>query len=124
MTTAFILNHLGAIITAALGLMGLLFPKVAAQFTGLDARSRTAFAEFRATFGGLFLVMGVLPIVVGSASAFNFAGCLWLGAALGRLVSVFLDQGFKEARNIAGVGFEAGVGLLLLAGSPHVASLL
>ena len=58
MSTESMLNHLGAIITAALGLMGLLFPKLAAQFTGLEAKSRTAFAEFRATFGGLFLLMG------------------------------------------------------------------
>ena len=123
MSTESMLNHLGAIITAALGLMGLLFPKLAAQFTGLEAKSRTAFAEFRATFGGLFLLMGALPMLVGSASAFNFVGCLWIGTALGRLASVFLDQGYKEVKNIAGVGFEAGIGLLLLAGSPHFATL-
>jgi hypothetical protein len=67
--------------------------------------------------------MGVLPIVVGSASAFNFVGCLWMGTALGRLVSVCVDQGYREARNIAGVAFEAGIGMLLLAGSPHFARL-
>jgi hypothetical protein len=123
MSVESILNHLGAIITAILGLMGLLFPQVAARFTGLEAKNRTAFAEFRATFGGLFVLMGVLPIVVGSASAFNFVGCLWMGAALGRLVSVCVDQGYKEARNMAGVAFEAGIGMLLLAGSPHFARL-
>jgi hypothetical protein len=123
MSVESILNHLGAIITAILGLMGLLFPRVAARFTGLEAKNRTAFAEFRATFGGLFLLMGVLPIVVGSASAVNVVGCLWMGTALGRLVSVCVDQGYREGKNIAGVAFEAGIGMLLLAGSPHFARL-
>jgi Domain of unknown function (DUF4345) len=111
------LNILGAVVTVAMGLMGLLLPKVAARFTGLSAgNNKTAFAEFRATFGGMFVVMGFLPIWTGSSIAFMMAGCIWLGAAMGRLVSVFFDEGYKETKNFVGIGFETGIGLLLLAG--------
>jgi Domain of unknown function (DUF4345) len=118
-----ILNVIGASVTMAMGLMGLLTPKIAAKFTGLNATNKTAFAEFRATFGGMFVVMGVVPIWTGSALAFRMAGCIWLGAAFGRLLSVLLDDGYKEVKNIVGVGFEAGIGLLLLAGSPYFKTL-
>jgi hypothetical protein len=115
-----ILNYLGAIITTAMGSMGLITPKLAAKFTGLQATNKTAFAEFRATFGGMFVVMGLLPMLIGSTLAFNAIGCIWLGAAVGRLLSVLLDEGYKEVKNVAGIGFEAVIGFLLLAGSPYL----
>jgi Domain of unknown function (DUF4345) len=118
-----VLNVMGASVTIAMGLMGLLIPKIAAKITGLSATNKTAFAEFRATFGGMFVVMGLLPIWTGSAMAFGMVGCIWLGAAFGRLLSVLLDEGYKEVKNIVGIGFEAGIGLLLLAGSPYSKSL-
>jgi Domain of unknown function (DUF4345) len=115
-----ILNYLGATITTAMGLMGLITPRLAAKFTGLQATNKTAFAEFRATFGGMFVVMGLLPMLIGSTLVFSVIGCIWLGAAIGRLTSVFLDEGYKEVKNIAGIGFEAAIGFLLLAGSPYL----
>lgn len=41
-------------------------------------------------------------------------------ASGGRIVSIVLDRGHKEAKNVGGVFFEAAFGLLLLIGSPHV----
>jgi hypothetical protein len=41
-------------------------------------------------------------------------GLAWLGAALGRVVSLLVD-GHRTRKNLAGVAFEAVVGLLHLA---------
>lgn len=117
------LNFFGAALTITTGLMGLLTPKIASRFTGLNAANKTAFAEFRATFGGVFVVMGFLPIWTGLAATFHMVGCIWLGAAFGRLVSVLLDEGYKEVKNMVGIGFEVCIGHLLLAGSPYFETL-
>jgi hypothetical protein len=112
-----LLNQTGALITTALGFMGLVAPNMASKFTGLTANNRTAFAEFRATFGGLFVVMGLYPLLSGMSIAFAIVGCMWIGTAFGRLLSVVFDRGYTEPKNFVGVAFEAGVGILMLAGN-------
>jgi hypothetical protein len=83
----------------------------------LTASNKTAFAEFRATFGGSFVAMGVIPLVTGNAWAYFMAGMFWAGASAGRLVSIVFDRGHKEPKNIGGVLFEGAFAGLLLAGS-------
>jgi hypothetical protein len=113
-----ILNVIGAIATIGVGCLGLFAPHAASCFTGLNASNKTAFAEFRATFGGMFVVMGLIPLLTNDEPlAYFMAGLVWLGAAVGRVVSIILDKGFSEPKNVAGVAFEAAFGLLLLAGS-------
>jgi hypothetical protein len=113
-----VLNLLGATGTIAMGCLGLFRPKAASSFTGLTATTRTAFGEFRATFGGMFVVLGLVPLLTGAPMAYLVAGGCWLGAAVGRLVSVAFDQGYREPKNFGAVVFEAAFGLLLVAGSP------
>jgi hypothetical protein len=114
------INMLGAVATIGMGCLGLFAPHVASRFTGLTAISKTGFAEFRATFGGMFVAMGLVPLLSGHPMAYFMAGMIWLGAAFGRLVSVVLDGGYVEPKNFAGIGFEASFGFLLLAGSPLI----
>jgi hypothetical protein len=114
------INILGAVATMGMGCLGLLAPHAASRVTGLTATNKTAFAEFRATFGGMFVVMGLVPLLSGHPLAYFMAGMIWLGAAFGRLVSVALDGGHIERKNILGIGFEASFGILLLAGSPLI----
>jgi hypothetical protein len=57
-----IINNLGAVITICFGLLGLLTPHLASKFTGLTATNKTAFAEFRGTFGGMSCTIR-LPIL-------------------------------------------------------------
>jgi hypothetical protein len=108
---------IGAIATIGMGCLGLFAPNAASRFTGLNASNKTAFAEFRATFGGMFVVMGLIPLITNEPLAYFTAGLVWLGAAAGRVVSIILDKGFDEPKNVGGVAFEAAFGLLLLAGS-------
>lgn len=112
-----ILNIIGAIATIGMGCLGLFAPHTASRVTGLTATNKTAFAEFRATFGGMFVVMGLIPLITNEPLAYLMAGLIWFGASAGRVVSIILDGGFSEPKNLGGVIFEAAFGVLLLAGS-------
>lgn len=100
-----------------MGLLGLLMPTRVAKFVGLTSVSPEGQSEFRATYGGLFIVLGILPLLNGSPLLFAFAGLCWLGAAVGRVVSIVLDRA-RTTENALGVAFEAGFAALLLVGAP------
>ena len=108
-----ICNLLGAGITTILGGMGLSVPHAASRFTGLQASNPTGFSEFRATYGGFFLALGVAMIVLRQPMLYQVVGIAWLAAAVGRIVSVFADNA-KEKRNFQAIAFEAGIGALLI----------
>jgi Domain of unknown function (DUF4345) len=119
-----ILNYAGAIITITFGILGLCFPNKASKLTGLMPTNKASFAEFRGTLGGSFLVMGIMPIVTAHPMAYLITGLFWMGAAFGRIVSIILDNGFKEQKNNVSVFGEAFFGLLLLIGNPYLNNLL
>jgi hypothetical protein len=89
----------GTIITA-LGLAGLFAPERVMGMLGYAIISTSGAAsvlgEVRATYGGLFTVMGIFTLlsVVDPAAhrgRLTMIGCLWLGAAAGRLLGVTVD---------------------------------
>ena len=106
--------NLGAFVTALMGAFGLLAPRRAAEFISIKPVGDNGISEIRATYGGLFLALGVLCLVSQSPTIFIAAGVAWVGAACGRLFSIFLDKN-NDARNFGGLCLELVVGLLLLA---------
>jgi len=110
---AYLLHNLGALITLGLGVLGLVHPRGAARFAAVAPQGLLGLAEVRATYGGLFAALGAFALVAQDMVAFIGLGAAWVGAALGRCASVFLD-GAREPRNFAGILFEAGIGALLL----------
>jgi len=115
-----ILNQAGAVITAAMGFLGLAAPRLAARLTGLDGVTPPGRSEFRATFGGLFAALGLAPLLSGAPPLYALAGLCWVGAACGRAISIPLDRA-ATGKNFAALGFEAVTGALLLAGAPFAA---
>jgi hypothetical protein len=111
------LNIFGAVITTGMGLLGLFFPAKASSITGLQAVTVAGRAEFRGTLGVTFILMGLAPLLTKDAHAYLVVGLAWLGAALGRLVSMTLDDG-NDRQNWGAVGFEAAIAVCLLAGAP------
>lgn len=109
-------NQLGAVITAAMGFMGLATPRLAAKLTGLEGVTAPGKSEFRATFGGMFLALGLTPLLTGVPALFALAGLAWFGAAFGRAISIAVDR-TATPMNFAAVLFEALTGALLLSGS-------
>jgi hypothetical protein len=116
MTLFDICNLLGAGITTILGGMGLFAPHAASRFTGLQASNPTGFSEFRATYGGIFLALGIALFVFRQPILYEVVGIAWVAAAVGRIISVFADNA-KESRNFQAIAFEAGIGGLLIIGN-------
>lgn len=112
---AAVLANLGALATFALGVMGLVRPGAAAAFVAIRPDGPMGVSEIRATYGGLFAALGLWALWSQSPMAFTTAGVAWIGAALGRTVSVAVDRS-RSPRNLGAVAFEGVIGLALLAG--------
>lgn len=128
MLAAWIASALGMAFGAFLGLRGLLDPGWASRLVRLkEDEQGGGFAEFRATFGGVFLglhaaglaltlqylrsgheVIGVAA--TGAAAVLAFG---WAGAAFGRVVSMWRDQGTATAFNRLSVGVETALALAI-----------
>lgn len=108
---------LGVLIGAVLGGLGLFAPRRALAFVGLTTASSEGLGEVRATYGGLFLVLelsaGYVWLGRHDTAAMLAVGLAWVGAAIGRSLSVVVDGG-RTPKNIAGVAFEAVTGALHL----------
>ena len=102
---------LGCFITIGLGLLGAVAPARAALLVSIEPKGRTGVSEVRATYGGLFLGMGLACLALQSKSAFAVASACWLGAALLRVLSLGLDRN-PTVKNFRAIGIEAGIGAL------------
>lgn len=110
------LAGLGAFSTIGLGIFGLVAPWHAAQWVGLSPMGTRGIAEIRATYGGLFVAIGLVCLVSRQPPAFAVASAAWLGAALARVISMVLSRDRSRA-NVGGLVLEAGIGCLLAFGS-------
>lgn len=125
---AWLLNALALTFGAALGARGLFDPHWAARFVRLkpDDAQAGGFAEFRATYGGVFLglhgaalLTSVLWIAHGATVMGMYAtgaafvlGAGWAGASAGRLLAVWRD-GARTDFNLLSAGVEALMALLI-----------
>ena len=85
----------------------------------------TAVAEMRASFGGIYIGLGLAMLAAlwagnGIEGVSLAAGAAWIGLMLGRLVSFIADRSWTAWNGIS-FCVEGGVGLMLLA--PFVAHL-
>jgi len=113
MTVFDALHIVGACITFGLGLLGLVQPRAAARLTSITPRGETGLSEIRATYGGFFLLAGAYALWSLDPPALTLLGLAWIGAAIGRTVSIIADRS-RDAKNFGSVVFEAGVGIMLL----------
>ena len=93
--------------------MGLLGYTLASQAT-----SAATLGEVRATYGGLFVVMGLLTTLaavnpVANRGRILFVGLLWLGTCAGRVFGAWVD-GSPGLFGWLSAAFELGVGLALV----------
>jgi hypothetical protein len=106
----------GAVLTMALGVLGLLAPARAARLVGLTPQGARGTSEVRATYGGLFFAMGLACLVLQHPAAFAVAAAAWLGAALARLASMAVAR-HASALDLGGVVLEGTIGALLACGA-------
>jgi hypothetical protein len=123
----------GLAIGAAMGLYGLINPRWAAGIVRLrdDPEKPGGVAEFRGTYGGLFLAtngfalvlmacvaletetFAGVPTYLTALGAAGVCGLIWWGTAVGRIAAIALD-GAGTRYNQASVIFEIVLGALVL----------
>ena len=103
-----------AMITTLLGLLAFMAPRIAFQIARIEARVPDAIAEGRASFGGVFLSLGLGTILLAQPLVTLVLGGAWVMMALGRIVSMIFDRAVSPY-NIAGTVFELALGAAALA---------
>ena len=78
-----ILKVIAALITALTGILALVRPSAVYGFTGLTANGPRGVSEIRAIFGGLFIAMGIVPLLLGPV-AYQMLGISYLAIAAAR----------------------------------------
>ena len=87
-----ILNLIAALLTIGFGLFGFLAPRYTAAALDLAPTTSTmGLSEMRASVGGLFVVAGGAAIWLDQPPGYAMIGFAFLGAALGRVLSLIFD---------------------------------
>jgi hypothetical protein len=93
-----ILQYLGCVLTALVGVLSLIAPQRTVGFTGLAPQGGRGITEIRSVLGGMFIALGIAPFFLGDV-AFTVLGISYLAIGIIRLPSIFLD---KSGRNPTG----------------------
>jgi Domain of unknown function (DUF4345) len=104
-----------AAFTALLGLLAFVAPRLAFNIARIEAKVPDAIAEGRASFGGVFLALGLGTIILAQPLVTLVLGGVWAMMALGRIVSMVFDRAVSPYNSVATV-FEAALGAAALAG--------
>jgi hypothetical protein len=107
-----VLHIAAAILTAATGLLALVKPSAAFGFTGLTVDGPRGISEIRAVFGGLFIALGVSPLLLGN-NAYVMLGYAYLAIAIARFFSIIWDRSYARSNWIS-LGIEIVLGAILV----------
>ena len=109
-----LLANCGAVMTAVLGVLALLFPGSVASVLGVEAKNPLGWSELRATYGGFFLGLGAGCWIAQSSEVFAVVGGAWCAAGCVRLLTIWFERGLAW-KNVAGAMFELAIGFAMLA---------
>ena len=112
MNLLMILKVIAALGTVATGLLALVKPTAIYGFTGLIANGARGISEIRSIFGGLFIALGIAPLIL-KGNAYRMLGIAYLAIALARLFSMFFDKSFYKS-NIISLVIEIVLGIILV----------
>ncbi len=107
-----ILKVIAAVLTIATGALSLFSPKSVPGFTGLQPVGRRGISEIRSILGGLFIALGIVPLVLGG-DTYHMLGWAYLGIGAVRLVSIFIDKA-SERSNWISLVVEVVFGVILV----------
>jgi hypothetical protein len=108
-----ILKVLAAVATILTGIVSLIWPRSVFGFTGLTVSGPRGITEIRAVLGGVFIALGVVPLVWNQPAAYFMLGVTYLTVGLVRLGSMLLD-GSVVRSNIISLAVEIIFGLALV----------
>ena len=112
MNVLFILKIIAVLATAATGLLALVKPSAVYGFTGLTANGVRGVSEIRAIFGGLFIGLGIAPLILG-VSAYQMLGIGYLAIAAARAFSILFDKSTMQS-NLISLAIEVVLGAILI----------
>ncbi|MEM6658503.1 MAG: DUF4345 family protein [Pseudomonadota bacterium] len=109
------ITFLATLLTIAFGLFGFLAPRYTASALDLEpTHSTMGLSEMRASVGGLFVIAGLAALWLDQPHAYAMIGFAFLGAALGRAVSIVFDKPPLAKVMLFG-GIEVALGFWFLA---------
>ncbi len=108
-----ILQIIAAIGTLLTGAVSLFKPESVTGFTGLRPKGGRGITEIRSILGGLFIALGVFPLIVNSPIAYMMLGVTYLGIAAVRAVSMFTDKSVVQS-NVISLVVEIIFGVILV----------
>lgn len=114
-------NIIAALLTLGFGAFGFLAPAYTASALDLAPTNSTmGYSELRASVGGLFVIAAIAGIWLNHPAAWAMLGFAYAGAALGRAVSLALDNP-PVAKVLVFGGIEAALAAwLILANLPRL----
>jgi hypothetical protein len=108
-----ILKIICAVGTLATGVFALLRPLAIRGFTGLEAPGPRGITEIRAAMGGVFIGLGIAPLVLASPAAYQTLGIMYGAMAAIRAVSMVVDRSVMQS-NIISIVVEVIFGVILV----------
>lgn len=108
-----LLKIIAAAATVATGLYALAAPMKVRGFTGLELPGGRGVTEVRAILGGFFIALGAVPLVFGFREMFLMLGIAYLGVALVRGISMFVDHSLEKS-NFISLAVELVLGIILV----------
>jgi hypothetical protein len=108
-----VLQTIAAIGTIATGVFALFWPHAVQGFTGLTLEGGRGITEIRAVFGGFFIALGAVPLLMQDKATYQMLGIAYLAVAAIRAVSMFVDQSVVQS-NIISLIVEIVLGVILV----------
>ena len=108
-----VLRIIAAIGTLVTGLISLIWPRSVRGFTGLSAEGGRGITEIRAVLGGVFVALGVAPLVLDAPAAYQMLGIAYLVVGATRAVSMFVDKSIVRS-NVISLAVEIVFGVILV----------
>lgn len=109
-----LLQIAAAIATIVTGLISLLRPSSVTGFTGLHPTGPRGITEIRSILGGLFIALGLAPLLLNTPVAYQMLGIAYLGIAVVRAVSMFVLDNSVVQSNSVSLLIEIAFGLILV----------
>ena len=108
-----VLQIIIALATIATGAVSLFRPESIRGFTGLVAEGPRGITEIRAIMGGVFIALGVAPLILGAPEAYRTLGITYLVIAVIRAVSMVVDRSVVSS-NVISLVVEILFGMILM----------
>jgi len=114
MTIIEILKIIVGILSLLFGVVGLIRPKVMADFAHFGLSDERGLAETRINFGGFFIALGGGVILLNDPEAYILLGLGYAGLAIIRLLNALIERSLFNQVYLATLGFEVASAIILL----------